>query len=105
MHDRIAVFHPHAIAPQWCFTMSMMSFGRTLLFCSLDFDLDAQYGYHDDLTGAVRNLIVAAMQNTANSNRTASCVSLNGGSDCVGAMSLSAGIFRSACTMPTKTLK
>ncbi len=52
-----------------------------------------------------RNLVAAAMAKTMKSVRTMSCVSLNGGSVCVGAIIFNAGIFSNACTIPTNTLK
>src|SRR5882672_5349595 len=48
-----------------------------------------------------RNLIAAAMASATKRARTTSWVNLKGGSDCVGAIALSAGIFRKACTTPT----
>lgn len=58
-----------------------------------------------DGAACLRNLITATMASTTKSAITTSCVSKNGGSDCVGAIDFKAGTFWKACTIPTKTLR
>ena len=57
------------------------------------------------LVAAGRNLNAATIVSTTKISRATPCAIANGGSDCVGASALSAGIFKNACTMPTKVLR
>lgn len=55
--------------------------------------------------GWSRNRIVAATPRAMKSTSTTSCVALKGASVCVGARASKTGIFKNACTTPTKTLR
>ena len=77
----------------------------TVLLRYPEADFSAGMDLQAALTGTGRNLIVAMMPNKTKSDSTTSCVSLNGGSVCVGAIASSAGIFSNACTTATKRLK
>ena len=55
--------------------------------------------------GSGWNRIAATIASRAETRRTMSCVSLNGGSVCVGASACNAGIFSNACTTNTNKLK
>jgi hypothetical protein len=56
-------------------------------------------------TASSWNLIAVATVSTTKIARTTSCVILNGGSDCVGAIAFSGGTFRNNCTIKTKTFR